>query len=143
MAATKRQFNWGPVTFTPSGGSLTTATGVTGVNIDGGGSLAKFSGDGDRFPTTVVNDFNDPTITVTLADTIWAMAIPIGTRGTLVCVHKDAKAAVGGAITFTLINAICASNNAGGQHRQFGQTTIMFSAESADGTTNPLSSAAA
>lgn len=138
MAATKRQFNWIDVGFTPTAGVLATATGVTNVQIDTGGSLAKFSGDGDRFPTTVVNDFNDPSVVITTADENWALSIPPGTRGAVTATHKDAKAQTGGNMVFTLSNAICANVTAGGAHRQFGSSGITFSAESADGTTNPL-----
>ena len=62
MSATKRFMNWTGVTFTPVGGSATTITGVTSVAIDSGGSLARFSGDGDRYVTTMVNDFNEPIV---------------------------------------------------------------------------------
>jgi hypothetical protein len=143
MAATKRNMNWAPVGFTPSGGSLSTATGVTNVTVDTGGSLVKFSGDGDRFTTTVVNDYNDPSIVITTADENWLFSIAPGTRGTVTATHKDAKLATGGAITFTLINAVAQGPSAGGAHRQIGSGSITFNAESSDGTTNPLSFALA
>lgn len=143
MAATKRQMNWAPVGFTPTAGALSTATGVTQVAINIGGSLVKFSGDGDRFPTTIVNDFNDPSMAITSADLNWLLSIPPGTRGIATATHKDAKLATGGAMTYTLANAICESPQAGGQHRQIGSGSITFFAESADGTTNPLSYALA
>lgn len=143
MAATKRQFNWSGVGFTPSGGSLLSATGVTGVTIDPGGSVQKFSGDADHGPTTIVSDFEDITVTVTLADEIWANTLAIGSRGTLVATHKDAKNATGGAITFTLVNAVVVNTQLGGQHRQFGQATVTFNAEWADSVTVPLSSSLA
>lgn len=143
MAATKRQMNWAPVSFTPSGGSLTTCTGVTNVTVNTGGNLLKFSGDGDRFTTLVVNDYNDPSIAITTADVVWCFAIAPGTRGSLVATHKDAKNAVGGALTFTLANAVAESPQDGGAHRQIGSASISFSAESTDGTTNPLSYALA
>jgi hypothetical protein len=139
MAATKRQMNWAPVGFTPTLGTLSTATGVTQVAISIGGSLVKFSGDGDRFPTTVVNDFNDPSMQITSADLNWLLSIPPGTRGVAVATHKDAKLATGGGMVYTLSNAICESPQAGGQHRQIGSGSITFFAESTDGTTNPLS----
>lgn len=139
MAASKRQMNWAPVTFTPSGGTASTATGVTNVAINTGGNLVKFSGDGDRFTTTVVNDYNDPTVTVTSADAAWLLGIGPGSRGALVATHKDAKGATGGELTFTLSNAVANSPTWGGQHRQIGSGTIDFAAESADGVTNPLS----
>ena len=49
MPATKRHMNWTNVTFTPSGGTSTTYTGVLSLKIEAGGTLAKFSGDGDRY----------------------------------------------------------------------------------------------
>src|SRR5450759_3125361 len=102
MAATKRFMNWTGVTFTPQNGSPTPFTGVTSIQIDSGGSLIKFSGDGDRYSTTVVNDFNDPTVTVHSADLAAVRAFPVGTGGTFSATHNDAKNGVGtGAITYT------------------------------------------
>lgn len=143
MPATKRQLNWQPVGFTPTAGSLSTCTGVTNVTVSAGGNLLKFSGDADRFNTLVVNDFNDPTLTVTTADVNWAFSIAPGTRGALTATHKDAKGATGGGITFTLANAVAESPQSGGAHRQIGSASLSFSAESTDGTTNPLSFALA
>ena len=80
MPATKRFMNWTGVAFTPSGGTATPITGVTSVAIDTGGSLAKFSGDGDRYNTTVVNDFNEPVVTVQAADLAAVRANPVGDR---------------------------------------------------------------
>lgn len=139
MPATHRQVNWTAVGFTPSGGTASPATGVTQIQINPNGNLIKFSGDADHGPTTIVNDFVDNEIVVTTADEIWALALPPGTRGTLVATHKDAKSAVGGNIVFTLVNAIVVDNTAGGQHRQFGQSAVRFHAEWADSVTNPLS----
>lgn len=138
MAASKRQMNWAPVSFTPEGGSAATATGVTNVAVNTGGSLVKFSGDADRFPTTIVNDFNDPSMTITTADLDWLLSIPPGTRGAVAATHKDAKGATGGSMQYALANAIAESPSAGGQHRQIGSGSITFYAESSDGTTNPL-----
>lgn len=141
MAATKRFMNWTGVSFTPSGGSLLTYTGVTNVAIDLGGSLAKFSGDGDRYNTTVVNDFNDPSITVTSADLTALRTNPVGTVGAFSATHNDAKnlvTASGGAITYALANAVVSTVQVGGAHRQFGQGTIGFDTFSSDGVTSPL-----
>ena len=139
MSATKRLLNWTGVTFTPVGGSPTVLTGVTSVAIDSGGSLLKFAGDGDRYNTTVVNDFNDPTITVQAADLAAIRANPVGTVGTFTATHNDAKNGTGsGSITYTLSNAVVAQTNVKGSHRQFGQGTLLLSAFSSDGVTNPL-----
>ena len=132
--------NWTGVSFTPVGGSATPITGVTSVAIDGGGSLLKFAGDGDRYNTTVVNDFNEPTVTVQAADLAAIRAYPVGTVGTFVATHDDARNGVGtGAITYTLANAVIAANPIKGSHRQFGQGTLTLVAFSSDGVTNPLS----
>ena len=140
MSATKRFLNWTGVTFTPVGGTPTAITGVTSVAIDSGGSLLKFAGDGDRYNTTVVNDFNDPTITVQAADLAAIRANPVGTVGTFTATHNDAKNGTGsGSITYTLSNAVIAQTNVKGSHRQFGQGTLVLSSFSSDGVTNPLS----
>ena len=144
MAATKRFMNWTGVTFTPFNGTVTTITGVTGVLIDSGGSLVKFSGDGDRYNTTVVNDMNEPTVTVQAADLAAIRAHPVGTAGTFTATHNDAGNGNGsGAITYTLSNAVIASDSIRGAHRQFGQGVLTITAYSSDGVTNPLSTSTA
>jgi hypothetical protein len=140
VSATKRFLNWTGVTFTPVGGSPTVITGVTSVSIDSGGSLLKFAGDGDRYHTTVVNDFNEPTISVQAADLAAIRANPVGTVGTFTATHNDAKNGIGsGSVTYTLSNSVIASNTIRGSHRQFGQGTLTLTAFSSDGVTNPLS----
>lgn len=140
MSATKRHMNWTTVQL----GSQV-FTGVSQVAFDNGGSLAKFAADGDKYNTTVVNDFNDPSASLTTADLAAAYACPVGTRGSFSAVANDAKNGVStgqGGRTYTLANAIVAENSLSGQHRQFMTAQLSFSAESSDGTTNPLSSAA-
>ena len=140
MSATRRFMNWTNVTFSPVAGTATTLTGVTSVSIDSGGSLAKFAGDGDRFATTMVNDFNEPVVTIHSADLGAIRANPVGTVGTLSATHNDAKNGIGaGAITYTLTNAVVASCQVQGAHRQFGQGSLTFGAFSSDGITNPIS----
>lgn len=140
MASTHRYMNWSGVTFTPQGGAPTPITGVTSIQLDSGGSLLKFSGDGDRYSTTVVNDFNDPTVTVHTADLAAVQSFPVGTVGTFTATHNDAKNGTGtGAITYILTNAVVASNPIQGSHRQFGQGVLTLAAYSIDGVTNPLS----
>lgn len=140
MAASKRFMNWTNVSFTPLNGSAAPITGVTSIQIDSGGSLLKFSGDGDRYNTTVVNDFNEPTITVHTADLVAVSAFPVGTVGTFIATHNDARNGGGtGAVTYTLTNAVVASNPLQGAHRQFGQGVLTLTAYSPDGVTNPLS----
>jgi len=137
---TKRFMNWTTTTY-----NSVTITGVTSVNFDFGGSTAEFAGDGDKFPTTIVNDFNSPTVTIAAADLAALVGMPPGTRSTFTSTANDAKngiTASSGGRTFTLANAIIASNNGGGQHRQFMSGSLTFHAESTDGTTNPLTTSA-
>lgn len=144
MSATKRFMNWTGVSFTAVNGSPTAITGVTSVAIDSGGSLAKFAGDGDRFVTTMVNDFNEPTATIHSADLSALQANPVGTLGTLSATHNDARNGVGtGAVTYTLANAVVSACQVQGAHRQFGQGSMTLGAFSSDGVTNPLSTSIA
>jgi len=144
MPATKRFMNWTGVTFTPTNGTATSISGVTSVSIDSGGSLARFAGDGDRFVTTMVNDFNEPTMTIHSADLAALRAHPVGTVGTLTATHNDAQNGAGtGAVTYTLANAVVAACHVQGAHRQFGQGTVTFGAFSSDGVTNPISTSIA
>ena len=140
MSASKRFMNWSGVSFTPLGGQALVISGVTAIEIETNGNLLKFSGDGDRFFTTVVNDVMDPSITVHTADLASIRAYPPGTIGTFTATLNDARNGSGsGAITYTLTNAVVASGNVRGSHRQFGQGTLVLSSFSADGLTNPLS----
>ncbi len=144
MSTTKRFMNWTAVSFTPVGGVITSITGVTSVMIDSGGSLARFSGDGDRYVTTLVNDFNEPVVVVQAADLAALRANPVGTVGTFSATHNDAKNGVGtGAVTYTMANAVVAACQVHGAHRQFGQGSATFAAYSGDGVTNPLSTSIA
>lgn len=144
MSATKRFMNWSSVTFTAVNGSPTTITGVTSVTIDSGGSLARFSGDGDRYVTTMVNDFNEPLVTIHSADLASLRANPVGTVGTFSATHNDAMNGVGtGAVTYTLANAVISACQVSGAHRQFGQGTLTLTAFSSNGVTNPISTSVA
>lgn len=139
MAATKRQMNWSSVAFTPSGGSALTATGVTQCSVKAGANLMKFSGDGDRGPSLVVNDYNEPSVEVTTADQAWLMALVPGTVGALTLTHDDAKLAAQGAMVYTLSPCVVESPSGGGQHRQIGTGSVTFTGVFSDGVTNPLS----
>lgn len=144
MSATKRFMNWTGVSFAPVSGPATAITGVTSVAIESGGSLARFAGDGDRYVTTMVNDFNEPSVTIQAADLAALRAFPVGTAGTLTATHNDARNGPGsGAVTYMMANAVVAACHVHGAHRQFGQGTLTFAAFSGDGVTNPLSTSVA
>jgi hypothetical protein len=140
MPATKRFMNWGGVQL----GSQT-FTGVTQVQFDAGGSLVKFSGDNDRYNSLVVNDFNDPAITVNAADATAIHACPPGTRGVFTATLLDAKNGItpaGGAIQATVTTAVVQNHTTSDQHRQIGDHSLVMATESADGQTNPVAWAA-
>lgn len=139
MAATKLQMNWAAVGFTPTGGTLVSITKVQDCNFDPGGSLKDYSGDTDRFPTTIVNDMNKPKATVQSGDVATIQALTPGTIGTFTATWKDAKLATGGDIIYILINAVLENTGGGGKHSDYGTATATFRAFSSDGTTNPLS----
>lgn len=144
MTATKRYMNWTGVSFSPNNGQATAITGVTSVAIESGGSLARFAGDGDRYVTTLVNDFNEPSVTIQAADLAAIRAYPVGTVGTLSATHNDARNGPGtGAVTYTMANAVVAACHVRGAHRHFGEGTVTFAAFSGDGVTNPLSTSVA
>lgn len=147
MAATKRQFNWRGTSYTPSGSdTATTITGVTSIDIDPQGSVQKFSGDGDRFPTTVVSDFVDNLVTIVAADLQAIRALVPGTYGAFATIHKDSKQTGGSAqsgdisYAITTPNAMIVNNPISGAHRQFGQGRLIICTESTDGSTNPIAS---
>lgn len=137
--ATKRHMNWSGVTFTPTAGVPVVFSGVLSVQINPGGSLLKFSGDGDRYNTTVVNDFNDPSIVVECADAAAVASCFTGQVGVFTATHNDAKNVAGtGAITYTFNGATVDKLSSGGAHKQFGKSSISFVCSSADGVTNPI-----
>lgn len=144
MAATKRQIN-AIFVFTPSGGSLTAATGLTSYNFNNNIEVTKFSGDFDRFPTLVVQTYADPSLSITVADIFAFSGVALGVKGSAVLTIADAKNGVtasGGGRTITGSNALIMSDDPTGQHRQVAQNTYVFTAESTDGTTNPWAIAA-
>ena len=136
--ATRRNMNWEPVIFTPVSSGALTATGVTQASIDHGKSVQKFSGDGDHFTTTLVEDFREPTISVTSADLAWIDACAVAVRGTIAATLRDANGASLGNITYTLSNAIASSASDSASYRAFGSGQITFTGESVDGITSPL-----
>jgi hypothetical protein len=135
--------NWTNVSFV-SGANTTNFTGVTSVSIDPKGSLAKFSGDNDRYQTTVVNDMNEPEITLECGDVGAVNSLSVGQVGTFSATLCDAVNGTGaGAITYTMANAVVSKVGAGGKHRQYGMGQVTFEAYSSDGTTNPISTSIA
>jgi hypothetical protein len=134
--------NWTSTSFVQTAPSASTIaiTGVTDVEYARNAGVLKHSGDGDHFVTTLINDFEDPALTITHRDLTASYGIVVGARGTISSVHNDARYGVttaGGGYTVALVGMVT-DNPGGGSHRQFGQGRLAFAGESTDGVTNPM-----
>jgi len=134
MSATRAQINWATVTF-----GSTAITRITTGGFGQGGKLIRFKGDTDMYSTVIANVTNEPSATFTTADVGTMMGIAPGTTNTLAATLNDAKGATGGAVVFTMINAVFENADTTAQHAQFGTVTGTWQAFSSDGVTNPLS----
>lgn len=134
MAATRAQLNWASVSF-----GSTSITRVTNGSFSQGGKLLRFSGDTDVFTTIIANVNNEPSASFTTADVGTIMGIAPGTTNTLSATLNDAKGATGGAVVFTLINAVFENADAAAAHAQLGSVVGTWQAYSSDGVTSPLS----
>jgi hypothetical protein len=134
MSATKAQINWTSV----SHGS-TTLTRVVNMTFAQGGQLIQFKGDTDLYPTIIANPTSEPHASITTADVGTLMGISPGTTASLTATLNDAKLAIGGAVNFTLANAVFENAETSGAHAQFAQVNGTWKAFSSDGSTNPLS----
>jgi hypothetical protein len=132
--ATKAQINWAAVQF-----GSTAITRITTGGFGQGGKLLRFKGDVDTYSTIIANVNNEPNATFTTADVGTMMGIAPGTTNTLTATLKDAKAASGGDVIFSMINAVFENADTQGQHATFGTVTGTWQAFSTDGVTNPLS----
>jgi hypothetical protein len=134
MAATRAQLNWAGVSF-----GSTPITRVMNGSFSQGGKLLKFSGDTDVFTTIIATVSNEPSASFTTADVGTMMGIPPGSTNTLSATLNDAKGATGGAVVFTLINAVFENADTTAAHAQLGSVTGSWHAYSSDGATSPLS----
>jgi hypothetical protein len=133
MSATKANINWTAI----SHGS-TNLTRVSTANFGQGGSLIKFKGDTDQFPTIIAAVDNEPHASITTADVGTLFGITPGTTATLTATLNDAKGAAGGGVVFTMLNAVFENADAQGRHANFASVTGTWQAYSSDGSTPPL-----
>ncbi len=134
MSATALQLNWTSVEF-----ATTSLTRVTSVTFSQGGELIEFAGDNNRYPVVIANNINRPRCTITSGDVATLMAISPGTSGTILATQNDAMGSVGGAINWTMTNAVHASTEDSGHWGRFATATATFRAYASDGATNPVS----
>ncbi len=97
-----------------------------------------YSGDLSVFDTVKVCNKRDPSVTVSTSNMGLISSLTTGVTGTFTATHADAKLASGGAILYTLNNAIVENTPSSGDHAAFGKGTVKFMAVSSDGTTSPL-----
>lgn len=134
MSATKANINWTAVSF-----NSVNITRVTNASVGQGGSLIKFKGDTDLYPTIIAMVDQEPHASITTADVGTMMGFTPGTVSTLSMTLNDAKGASGGAVVFSLANATFENADSQAQHAQFGSVTGTWHCYSTDGATNPLS----
>ena len=132
---TGAQINWGSVTY----GLANPIKRVTAGGFSLGGQLIRFKGDTDRYTSIIANVNNEPSANFTTADIGTLMTIPTSGSATLGATLKDALAAVGGDVVFSMVNAVYETADATAQHAQWGSVTASWQGYAADGMTNPLS----
>ena len=148
MAATKRFINVSSCGFTPTGGSAIPIKGVTSVTENYNAQEVRASGDADFFDTLGVVVSANPSVSIDFLNqaALENATILPGTTGTLTYTKNDARngsTAAGGALIYTLVNAVWQGQTATNPHRAIGTATGMFNSFSADGSTNPHSVTAA
>ena len=134
MSATALQLNWTNVQF-----ATTSLTRVTAVTFSQGGELIEFAGDNNRYPVVIANNINRPRCSITSGDVATLMSIAPGSSGTIIATQNDALGGTGGAINWTMSNAVHQNTDDTGQWGHFATATATFRAYAADGATNPLS----
>lgn len=130
------------VTYTPSGGSPTTFTGITGCEVVLSDQLVPFTGDASVFPTLMASVMGSRGLKLTGYDVSKMLRqLPKG-PGTLVVKVSDAVNAPGssgsGQITYTLVNAMRQDSPGTHQNQQPNTASVTYMGYSADGTTDPL-----
>jgi len=133
MAISRAQINWTNVAF--AGGALTR---ITAGGFGLGATLIKFKGDTDVYDSIVAVPTIEPHASFTSADIGTFTTLFPGTLATLTATLVDARAQSGGAVVFTMNNAVFENAEAQAQHAQFGTVTATWMAMAPDGLTNPL-----
>lgn len=145
MAATNRFINVSSTGFTPSGGSLTNIRGVQNVSQNPNSVEERGSGDADFFDTFAAVVAANPSVSIETINPSGLNSVAVGTIGTLVWTQNDARngsTTSGGALTYTLAQAVYQGQQITNPHRKLATASPTFMSYSTDGSTNPLSVAA-
>jgi hypothetical protein len=133
MSATGAQINWTGVTH----GTVPLKR-ITTMGFGQGGSLIKFKGDTDLYPSIIACADIEPHASATSADAGTFMGIVPGTDLTLTATLNDAKAQTGGAITFVMTHAVFENAEVNAAHAAYGSVTGSWQGYAVDGVTPPL-----
>jgi len=148
LTPTNRFINNGLVTFTPTipTGTMVTIKGVQSVSMNPQVKTIQGAGDADFYPSLSVAVEGEPTITVNTINDAVLNAVAPGTVGTLAWTQNDARngaTTAGGALIYTITNAVYTPGDTVQGHRVFGTFAATFTAYATDGITNPVAVAAA
>lgn len=132
MSATALQLNWTAVEY-----ASTPITRVTSITFSQGGELIEFAGDNNTIPAVIARNISRPRCSITSGDVATLMGL--AGSGTITATQDDALGATGGAINWSLANAVHENSDNTGQWGQFATATATFRAYASDGATNPLS----
>lgn len=139
------QVNTTSCSFTPTGGSLTAIKGVKDLAFDPQVETIHDGGDGDFFDTLAGSYKAAWKVTIQTNRPLALAALTLGAAGALTWITNDSRnatAAGGGGLTYTLANAIYGGTPVNAPHRQFATGTHTFTSFSSDGSTSPLTSVA-
>ena len=133
MSATGANVNWSTV-----GWDSLTLKRITTGGFGLGGSLLKFKGDTDLYPSIIACVNQEPHASFSRADVGTFMNCVPGTSSTLAATLVDMKAAAGGACIFTGSNAVFENADTTAAHAAVGGVTATWQLFAADGATPPL-----
>lgn len=146
LSPTNRFINPSSVSFTPSGGTLTAIKGVKSIGINPNVQVLKESGDADFFNTFAGAVSADWVIDVQFINTMSLNSVTPGVIGTFTFTINDARNGAvtgGGAMIYTISNAVYDPGNMSNPHRQMSTASAQFHTYSTDGTTSAVAVAAA
>lgn len=131
MSATGVQMNWTSVSY-----ASTSITRVTSITFDAGGEIEEFEGDNNIYPVVIARKIFRPSCNIVSGDA--ASLFGLGGPGTILATQPDAFGATGGAINWSMLNAVHVNTTDSGSWGTMATATATFRAYSSDGTTPPL-----
>lgn len=146
LTPSKRFINTSGCTFTPTGGSAISITGITSINVAQNPEEVRMSGDADLFDTFAGLVSLNPNVKISTNKPNLLDAVAPGAYGVLTWTRNDAvngAVTAGGAKIYTVSGAYYFPQGTDAPHRQGATTDFEFHTLSTDGTTNPVAVAAA